>query len=450
MIISNIIKNLANDFAKFNIKAYLVGGIVRDSLLGIASDDIDICLVGVNTNNINIVMQVLNKYSSNVAEQVGEKFPVWIAEIETLGKVDFALARSEKKEGVTRKDFAVNIDNISIEDDLLRRDLTINAIAYDIINDIYIDPFGGIEHLHNKIAHPVSEAFAEDTLRVIRAARFIARFNLVPSADLISICRNLKPTDISNERVGMELYKNMAQATKPSEFFRFLKMVGWINYYFKELAELIGVPQSSIYHPEGDAFEHTMHTIDQANDWFIRTVMLCHDLGKSTTTTISENGKIQAIGHELASLPLLEKMLSNISFKDKKVIKQISILTKHHMVHINKVSNKKAKYLLQELLKNNLTYSQLVEVCRCDVSGRPPLQGYTPDIAQDYVNGLDINCLTPIVTGEHLIQLGLKPCAEFKTILDKCLDMQYSGSLRFDNWKKQLKSCNFPILKGLL
>jgi tRNA nucleotidyltransferase (CCA-adding enzyme) len=202
--------------------------------LGIKSDDIDICLVGATKEQ---VMKVLRSFPFllSVAEEVGNNFPVWIADIERFGKIDFALARGEKKIGITRQDFECTTEAITIEEDLLRRDLTINSIAKNVLTEELIDLFNGVQHLKNRLAHPTSEAFAKDSLRVLKAARFCSRFDLKPSQSLIDICSNLKPTDISNERVGMELYKAMKQAIKPSIFFNFLREVNWLGYFLKSL-----------------------------------------------------------------------------------------------------------------------------------------------------------------------------------------------------------------------
>jgi len=217
----NLVK-IAQEFYNLNIDCYYVGGCVRDELLGIESEDIDICLVGATKDQ---VMSVLGQFPFvlSVAQEVGSSFPVWIADIEGFGKVDFALARGEKKTGTTRQDFECTTDAITIEQDLLRRDLTINSIAKNVLTGQLVDPYGGVQHLLDKVAHPTSEAFAEDSLRVLRAARFCSRYDLKPSQSLIDMCRSLKPTDISNERVGMELYKTMKQAVTPSIFFKTLQ-----------------------------------------------------------------------------------------------------------------------------------------------------------------------------------------------------------------------------------
>lgn len=439
------LQHIAKKFQKQQVQSFFVGGCVRDAVLGIDSDDIDICLVGVHDKNV--VMQVLNQFATHVAEEVGNQFPVWIAEIEGIGKVDFALARTEKKTGESRKEFACQTQDVSIEGDLLRRDLTINAIAQNVLTGELVDPFGGVEHLQQGIAHPVSEAFAEDTLRVLRAARFMARFDLQPSKELVALCQKLKPTDISNERVGMELMKAMKQAKTPSTFFRFLKDVNWLQYHFQELQDLVGVPQDPIHHPEGDAFEHTMQTLDQATDWFTRVVMVCHDLGKATTTALNKKGRWSAIGHEEASVPLTENMLKRIHFADHKTIQKMATLVALHMVHTQTISEKVVRRTLRTLMDAGLKFEQLVEVCRCDVSGRGSKPKFTPEIGQERAKELLVqDLMTPVVTGKVLLSVGMKSGKEMGAAVKKALELQDRGTLNSENWFSVMKNSGLLLI----
>jgi tRNA nucleotidyltransferase (CCA-adding enzyme) len=424
---------IARRLKTMGITSYFVGGYVRDGIMGITSDDIDICLIGVKDKEA--LTQILSHLCDKLTIEVGEKFPVWIATIDDK-KIDFALGRAELKSGQSRKDFDIIVDDVSIEQDLLRRDFTINAIAKDILSGEYIDPYGGISDITKMRLTHVSDAFAEDSLRVLRAARFASRFDLLPSDELKQLCKSIKPTDISNERVGMELYKMLHQATKPSIFFRFLKDVDWLDYYFKELSDLIGIQQDPIWHPEGDAFEHTMHTLDQASDYLIRLAMICHDLGKASTT-VFRKGRWTAYGHDVAGLEPTQKMLENLKYFDGKTIKQILVLVEFHMVHTQqKISDKYLKKILRRLLEVGLTYEHLVEVCRCDVSGRPPIEGCTPDIRQKDIDAILLSDeLRPIVTGQVLIdEFELTPSPSFKTILKQCLDLQDAKKLNKLNY----------------
>ena len=435
---NSFVQAIATELAKVGITSYYVGGCVRDAVLGLASDDIDVCLVG--GSNFEDVHVILNKFGQ--AKLVGESFPVWKINDSSGQEYDFALARTEQKNGASRKDFALNFGaSVTIKDDLLRRDLTINAIAQNVLTGEIIDPFNGVGHLENKVAHPVSSAFAEDTLRVLRAARFIARFRLTPTNELIEMCRGLVPTDISNERVGKELTKLLSQTNTPSMFFRFLKEVDWLKYHFAELDTLVGLPQEKQWHPEGDVFEHTMHCMDAATTPFMRVTMLCHDLGKATTTKMI-GGKWKAPGHAKAGVEPTLAMLKRIVFGDSKLQNQIAMLVETHMFHVNQQFTRKAVgRMINRLASVGLSFDDLVEVCRCDVSGRPPLPGFVPYIGQDIAENFEVQKgkqIKPIVTGTMLREIGIKPGPELGQILARLYEEQIAGNLNEKNWREFL------------
>ena len=449
------IKQIASRLLSEGIETYYVGGCVRDWLLDKDTDDIDICLVGVK--NPKNVEDLLMSECQSVTPLVGQKFPVWIATIDGK-KVDFAMARKETLVGGTRKDFDVVTTGITLEEDLMRRDFTINAMARSVMTDELFDPFKGTECLKFMCIHPTSDAFGEDTLRVLRAARFLSRFDgSYPSGKLVEECRRLKPDDISPERVGMELSKMLEQATQPSAFFNFLVSVGWLQYHFKELYDCIGVPQSPKHHPEGDVYKHTMHALDEARDWFTRICMICHDLGKYNTTTIGSRFwfevdpkereyllsipdlPIKSIGHETSGMPLTRSLLTRIHFSDHHTIRQIETMVELHMIRTS-VSEKVVRRTLRRLMEKGLTYDQLVEVCRCDLSGRPPLAKYTPDIGQHRAKELlESNAMQPIVTGEKLMAAGFETGKLMGHLVKKGLEWQDRGTLTEDNWLKMIK-----------
>jgi tRNA nucleotidyltransferase (CCA-adding enzyme) len=407
----------------WGLQCYFVGGCVRDELMGRPIEDHDICVVGGRTQERTGYYLNYCKDALLIDELtlVHGSFPIWIVGIDGV-KYEVAMARSERKTGQSRTEFACEVRDVSIEEDLRRRDLTINAIAKRILTGELIDPFYGRTYIEKKIAAPVSEAFKEDSLRVYRAARFIAQFNLRPSARLMLYCAQLTPEDMSNERVGMELKKTLQRAQQPSKFFVFLKRVGWLKHHFLELNDLRDVPQSLTHHLEGDAFTHTLHSMDQASDWFTRTVMLCHDLGKAVTTTVDgisyrnlavdAQSKIKALGHEEAGVELTRRLLQRIHFSDHHTIRQITCLVKNHMIRalLNEGNREKmVRRTLRELMDLKLTYAQLVEVVRCDLAGRPPLPPIPcPDIGQELAaHLLEQGLMTPVVTGKKLLEIGI-------------------------------------------
>lgn len=440
----NSLERLAVSFAYIGVDCFYVGGCVRDELLGKDSDDIDICLVGVKDKAD--VAPILSRFATSVAKEVGNSFPVWIADIPTVGKVDFALARTESSTGEGHRDFTVLTKGVTIEDDLRRRDLTVNAIAKNVRTGEIVDPFGGAQDLENGIAREVSPAFSEDPLRVLRAARFCARFDLSPTGSLLMICENQNLTRIPAERIAQELKKTFEQTDRPSRFFRFLESTNHLSYIFPELYDLIGVQQSETHHPEGDAFQHTMHCIDAAKGVFTRIVMLCHDLGKATCTVVKD-GKVSAVGHDTASVELGRAMLNRLNFASvagfgKKRIEQALVLVDMHMLHtVGKIKDGKLAQKANRLHEAGLDFDDLVSVMEADESGRPPL---APDFTfihslRDRVREMvSAGRFTPVVTSQMLLERGVEKGPRLGELLREAFRLQLSGGLTAANWDKVL------------
>ena len=435
----NKIKYIAERLSDIGIQAYYVGGWVRDRILGIESDDIDIVLVGCHSDLQRMCLVGLLKAVSTslTNDPVGKQFPVWIADIDGI-KIDFALARRERKgPNASRKDFDVITEGVTLEEDLGRRDLTINAMAIDCITMELYDPFSGLSDLKLRYANPVSNAFMEDPLRPIRAARFIATYGLEASDKLIDMCRMMTPDGLAPERVGQELWKAMCKAGQPSKFFQFLLSIDWLHYHFSPLYLLINCRQSPDYHPEGDAFVHTLLTMDEANSPLIRIAMLCHDFGKAKTTEII-NGKITSHGHDAAGVQPARDMMEGISLRDRAFQDKIAMLVRLHMVRRHGATRKSVAKLNRKLQSVGLGFEDLVEVCRCDVSGRPPLRKYTPDIGQEFLGEVLDETVEPIVNGRMLIDMGWKQGPELGAKLKEFMNLQDAGELTIDNWKEAL------------
>lgn len=255
---------------------YLVGGAVRDELMGRMVHDRDYCVVGIG----------FEKFVSLFPEAFvrGKDFPVF----DMCGS-EFALARIERKIGVGHKGFAVEAnESVSIEQDLERRDITINSIAKNLITGELVDPFGGVKDIENKVIRATSSAFVEDPLRVYRVARFSAQLGFDVEDGTLNLMNKLKPelSSLSKERVFDEFRKAL-KTDRPSIFFEVLKKADILDIHFKEIFDLIGVEQPVKYHPEGDAYNHTMEVIDRAcketKNIEIRFSALVHDLGKGVT-----------------------------------------------------------------------------------------------------------------------------------------------------------------------
>jgi len=286
---------------------YLVGGAIRNKLLNLPIIDEDYCVTGISKEKFQKIFPE--------AKIQGKDFPVFI-----LNNREIALARTEKKTGKGHKNFDFNTDiNITIEQDLARRDLTINSIAQNVLTNEIIDPFGGIKDIENKILRKTTSAFSEDPLRVYRTARFATKLGFTVEQDTIVAMNSLKDElkELSKERIFDEFRKAL-QTDKPSIFFEVLRKADVLDVHFKEIYELIGKLQPIKYHPEGDSYNHTMIVVDKStkltDDLAIRYSCLVHDLGKSVTP---EKILPHHYGHDEKGVPLVKKLSRRIGVPKK-------------------------------------------------------------------------------------------------------------------------------------
>ena len=267
---------IAKKIEKAGGRLYLVGGALRDEFLGKEVYDKDYCVTGLTDEEfISLFPEAIIK---------GKSFKVY-----EINKKEIALARKETKTGKNHKDFKIRTNkNILIEEDLKRRDITINAIAQDVLTREIIDPFGGEKDLKNKIIRATSEKFVEDPLRVYRVARFAAKLQFNVEEKTIKMMQNIKDElkYLPKERVFME-FKKALETNKPSIFFEVLKKAQVLDIHFMPIYKLIGAIQPEKYHPEGDSYNHTMIALDKSckmtTDLKIRFSVLVHDLGKGET-----------------------------------------------------------------------------------------------------------------------------------------------------------------------
>ena len=255
---------------------YAVGGAVRDKIIGKQSKDEDYCITGIDQEEFVKIFPE--------ARYQGKFFGVFILE-----NKEFAMARIEEKVGIGHKEFTIKTNkNINIEEDLKRRDITVNAIAQDVLTEELIDPYNGVQDIKEKRIKAVSMAFGEDPLRVYRVARFAAELEFEVDKNTLEMMYSLKKEllSLSKERVFEELRKAL-KTDKPSMFFEVLKKAKVLDVHFKEIYDLIGAVQPEKYHPEGDSYNHTMIALDNCakitKDEKIRFCALVHDLGKGRT-----------------------------------------------------------------------------------------------------------------------------------------------------------------------
>jgi tRNA nucleotidyltransferase (CCA-adding enzyme) len=360
------------------MKTYLVGGAVRDMHMGKKPKDRDYVVVGAS------VQDMLDKGFHHV----GESFPVFLHP--DRGGEEYALARKERKiDGANaHKAFVFDTDNVTIEEDLYRRDLTINAMALQIqhMDDEpsetfeFHDPYGGRADIANKVLRHVSEAFEEDPLRVLRVAKFAARFPDFTIADrTIDLMKKVVRTDGFKSLPAERVYKEMISALsydKPSIFFEVLRYVGGLSHFFPELEKLIGVPQNPIYHPEGDCWIHTMLVLDHAasmkSDYRMEIVFsaLVHDLGKGITPVEILPKHIE---HEKNGVPLVEEFCRRLKVPNN--LRDAALIVTSNHLRVHRIGEATASSIVRMLIeigafKKPHVVEILARACEADDMGK--------------------------------------------------------------------------------
>ena len=311
---------IANKIKEKGGSLYLVGGAVRNKFLNLEIHDEDYCVCG-------LTEEEFIKLFPN-AKPRGKAFKVF-----DLDGKEFALARKDVKKGLGHKDFEIQSNpNITIEEDLYRRDITINSIAENVLTKEIIDPFNGIKDIQNKIIRATSLSFKDDPLRVYRVARFASQLEFNVDVETIKLMKSMKSelSTLSKERVFEELKKALA-TDKPSIFFEVLRKADVLDAHFKEINDLIGVLQPEKYHPEGDAYNHTMLVLDYVSqntkDLSIRFSALVHDLGKGLTP---KEEYPHHYGHEDKGVTLVGTLGNRIGAKNE-WIKAGKVACREHM-----------------------------------------------------------------------------------------------------------------------
>jgi len=353
------------------MEIYSVGGCVRDELLGLPVQDQDWVLVGATPEQ----MLALGY------QQVGKDFPVFL---HPESKQEYALARTERKSGQGYYGFICNTNpNITLEEDLARRDLTINAIAKNTAGQI-IDPYNGRQDLQHKILRHVSPAFAEDPVRILRLARFAARFaplgfTIAPETKLLisSMVSDGEVDELVPERVWQEMLKALNEQM-PSVFFTTLRACGALARIFPALNNLWGVPQKKEYHPEVDTGVHVMLALQQAvifsNKPEVRFAVLCHDLGKSLTP--KEEWPSHK-GHEERGIKPIQEWCA--AYRVPTEFKDLAIKVAKWHLHAHRAAELRPETMLKLLkgldaFRNPSYLEDYLLACKSDATGRTGMQ----------------------------------------------------------------------------
>jgi tRNA nucleotidyltransferase (CCA-adding enzyme) len=430
------VSRIAETVALHGGRALVVGGWVRDRLLGLDSRDLDVEVYGIPEADLRTLLSHIGR-----VEAVGLAFPVY-----KVGDVDVALPRRESKSGRGHRGFDVHGDPfMSVEDAARRRDFTINAIAWDPLQRRFEDPFDGRGDLERRVLRVVdSRTFADDSLRVLRAVQFAARFELEVPAETRSICAGIPLDDLPAERVWGEVEKLLG-ASRPSIGFALARDLGIVQRLWPEMAALIGCVQEPEWHPEGDVWTHTLMVIDRARreaDGLLRAqrliVMLaaiCHDFGKPATTAFLE-GRIRSIGHEEAGVPPSETFLDRLNvhtLDGVDVRRHVLGLVAHHLKPgmWHKVRHEVGDGAFRRLAQK-VDLELLARLARADCRGRT---GDFDCTAMDWflerARALGVEHRPParLLLGRHLLPLGVPPGPEMGRILDAVYERQLDGEV---------------------
>jgi len=372
------------------MKVYLVGGAVRDQLLGLPVKDRDWIVVGTNPATL----------LSLGYQQVGKDFPVFL---NPKTKEEYALARTERKAGAGYTGFICDFSpTITLEQDLIRRDLTINAMAQSEDGEI-IDPYGGKQDLENRILRHISPAFSEDPLRVLRVARFAARYHSLGfkiASETLALMAELAQSGelqhLTAERVWLETEKALNEKN-PEIYFETLHKTGALRVLFPEIDALYGVPNPVKHHPEVDSFIHTMLVLKQAvnltennpilNKSAVRFAAICHDLGKALTP---QNILPHHYGHEQAGIKPTRSLCKRL--KVPSYFQELAELTCEFHTHIHKAFELRAETVITlfnrfDVWRKPQRFQEFLQVCLADTRGRTGFENKDyPQI--DYINQL--------------------------------------------------------------
>lgn len=438
------IQNIAEAVREAGGRALVVGGWVRDRLLGHASKDVDVEVYGLEAETLKAILRRLGRVNA-----VGESFTVYKVLLPgSRDEVDVSIPRRESKTGRGHRGFTVEGDpTMTIDEAARRRDFTINAIMFDPLADEIIDPYGGAADLETRRLRVVDpETFVEDSLRVLRAAQFAARFRLTIDPGTIALCRRIDLSDLPSERVWGEMEKLLLRAEDPSIGLEALRELGVLPKLFPELEALIGCQQRPDYHPEGDVWVHTKLVVDEARDALdglsraerttVMLAALCHDLGKPATTAFF-GGTFRSRNHEAAGIEPTERLLDRLNvhtLDGYDVRKQTVALVAEHLVPRHFYNNRdQVTDGAFRRLALRIDCRLLYLVAKADALGRT---GTARDavavewfIERVRALGLEGGAPAPLLLGRHVLDLGLSPGPDVGRITKAVYELQLDGEV---------------------
>jgi len=458
-MISSAVIHLCQSIRQAGGRALLVGGWVRDQVRGVENVDYDLEVYGLEPTRLRALLD-----AHGTVNAVGEAFTVYKVKLRatedlppdnqssatTSLVVDVSLPRRESKMGRGHRAFEVTGDPwMSIEEAARRRDFTINAIMYDPLTDEYLDPYRGRDDIHRRVIRAVDpETFVEDSLRVLRAMQFAARFEYEIDQATVELCRTIDLSDLPAERVWAEVEKWLLQSRRPSIGLWAAWALGITEKLWPEIHALIDCPQEKAWHPEGHVFIHSGLVIDEARKLIddlpyakrvtVMLAALCHDFGKPPTTKFEE-GRIRSRGHEEAGIAPTEAFLDRLNvhtLAGYDVRRQVIALVAYHLTpaHYYKAQAKGetisdgAFRRLAQRVEPELLY----RIARADCLGRAG--DFWPDaeewfIARVRALAVEERPPEPLLKGRHVLALGLSPGPRVGQIIRAVYELQLDGKV---------------------
>ena len=415
----------------------IVGGWVRDRLLDRPSKDVDLEVYGIDATPLRTLLETFGSVNT-----VGESFTVY-----KVGDLDVSIPRRESKVGRGHRGFEVTGDPaLSLQEAARRRDFTINAISWDPLTDIYEDPFNGRADLEQGVLRAVDlQTFGDDSLRVLRAVQFAARFAFTLDAATADLCRQIPLDDLPSERIWGEVEKLLLQAQRPSLGLRLALDLGVIDRLFPEVKALVGCPQEPEWHPEGDVWVHTLLVVDEARKRIddlekpqqivVMLGALVHDLGKPPTTAFVD-GRIRSIDHEQQGVAPATAVLDRLNVHTiggYDVRHHILGIVAHHLKpgmfrqSPTPVSDGAFRRLAQKV-----DLELLARVAKSDCEGRGG--GFDCSAMDWFLErarelGVEHQPPKPLLLGRHLLDLGLKPGPRIGEVLRAVYERQLDGTI---------------------
>jgi tRNA nucleotidyltransferase (CCA-adding enzyme) len=461
----------------------VVGGAVRDHFLAAGGDatnpkDVDCEVFGIEADRLLTLLQH-NLPSGCDVNCVGASFGVFKVRTSTGREFDVSIPRRDSKSGVGHKGFTITGDpDMSVEDAARRRDFTMNAISFDPLTGEFLDPFHGRRDIEHRVLRVVDlERFGDDSLRVLRAVQFAARFNFVLDEASWNLCRDINLSDLPAERVWVEMEK-LLRSPKPSVGLRLALELDVVQRLWPELWALHGVPQDAEWHPEGDVWTHTLLVVDASrrfldepqscdhcnglgsldephllggtcsvckgsalkpklspeHDITVMLAALCHDLGKPATTAFMD-GRWRSLGHEQAGVEPAFQLLTRLNVNTVNgydVRKQVLALVDQHLRPFEFFKTDPGPAAFRRLaLKVDLNL--LARVAEADDAGRHPKLPDPVRIAwfRQRVSELNLRlgAPAPILLGRHLLEMGFKPGPDLGKLLKAVYERQLDGSV---------------------